>query len=329
STPDKPKHLMKINGDRSLLQDAYARAAMFSGNVYVVTNKSHSKLVTEQLKDELDESHIIVEPERRGTASAITLALAKLSVEYGQDEVVGFIHADHNIADKEAFKSAVVQAGEVASSSGTIALIGINPDYPATGFGYIKKAQKLAKDVFKVAAFEEKPDAATAEGYVMSGQYLWNLGLFAGNISTFIAEMSMNSKDLFKAYEDLRSAIAANKDYGDIYKAMVNQPIEPVLIEKTDKLVVLRGGFDWMDIGSYKDLHEALPKSDTHGNAIDGQVVTIDTTESIVIEQTGRPVAVLGLDNVAVISTDKGILICHKEYSQRVKEVAEAFKSKE
>lgn len=329
STPDKPKHLLALHGEHSLLQDAFDRAHLFADEVYVVTDHSHAELVKEQLVGQLSGDRIIIEPDRRGTASCITLALAKLKAEHGSDVSVGFIHADHHILDKEGFAQTVTSAGKCADTHQSIALIGITPDYPATGFGYIRQGKKLDSGCYQVDAFQEKPDPMTAESYLQSGKYLWNLGLFSGSVGVFEQALKTHAPDLRAAFDTFVEHFKKGTAYTRDYKALEEEAIDTKLIEKVDNIVVVPGKFDWMDIGSYKDLHEALPKSDEHANAIDGNAICIDTTESVVIEQTGRPVAVLGLENIAVISTDKGLLICHKEYSQRVKEVAKVFNNQE
>lgn len=324
STPDNPKHLLKVNGEQSLLQDAYARARLCGDDVYVATDASHADLVREQLTDELDEEHIIVEPDRRGTASCMVLALARLAAVCGEDITVGFIHADHHILDKEAFAQTVQAAAGCASTYQSLALIGIQPNYPATGFGYIKRGERL-DGCYRVTAFEEKPGPETAEGYVENGRYLWNLGLFSAPARVFTREMARHNPDLHDAYERLKNLIIEGKSYEVTYLELPGQNIEPAVTERSQNVVVVPGEFDWADIGSFKDLHETLPKSDEHANAVEGEAVCIDTHESIVMEYTGRPVAVMGLENVVVISTEKGLLVCHKEYSQRVKEAAEVF----
>ncbi len=323
STPDKPKHLMSVNGSSTLLQDTLDRAAVFADDIYVVTDISHSKLVAGQLKGRIDEDHIIVEPDRRGTASAIVLALATLESLHGPDMPVCFMHADHYITDKQAFAESVEKAISAARKHQSIALIGVEPDYPATGFGYIKKSKQLSGGAFGVAGFEEKPDLDTAQEYLSSSKYVWNLGLFAAPIDIFIKEMDSHAKHLHLGHKQLSDHIKAGRDYSDTYKSMINEAIDTALIEKSSNLVVVPAGFDWLDIGSYKDLHEVLPKTDEYGNTIEGQVVAIDAKDSIIMEQTGVPLAILGLDDVVVVSTDKGILICSKEYSQRIKEATE------
>ena len=324
STPDKPKHLLSLNGRQTLLQDAYHRAKLCSDEVYVVTDASHAELVREQLLDELDDEYIVVEPQRRGTASCIALALAVVKNRHGAGVTVGFVHADHHIVDKEKFAQTVKQAAGCSEAHKSIALIGIEPSYPATGFGYIKRGETL-DGCWQVEAFFEKPDLAGAQSYLESGEYLWNLGLFVAPLTTFETEIERFSPELHRAMGELESAVSTGEEFDELYKELPTRAIEPAVMEKTDNVVVVPGEFDWMDIGSFKDLHESLPKSDAHGNAIEGEAVCIDTSESIVMEHTGRPVAVMGLENVVVVSTDKGLLVCHKEYSQAVKQVADTF----
>ena len=172
STSTKPKHLLKIIGERSLLQDAFDRAKLLTDEIYVVTDQSHAHHVRDQLP-ELDDQHVVVESERRGTASCIVLALAHIATMHTDDPEIAFFHADHYILDKAAFAKAVELAATSARTHNSIALIGIKPEYPATGFGYIKQGQPL-NGVYQVDAFKEKPDQSTAKTYVESGEYLWN-----------------------------------------------------------------------------------------------------------------------------------------------------------
>src|SRR5579862_5653550 len=178
STPDYPKHLLKINGDgRSLLQHTYDRAKQLSDNVYVVSEQSHIEHVHEQLP-ELSQDAFIVEPGRRGTANCIVASLAQISQNHDKDTVIGFVHADHYIKDTAGFAKSFQLAESVTTKEQKIVLVGIEPDRPATGFGYIEKGEPLADNdqVYQVKSFKEKPDQATAEQYLKSGHYLWNGG---------------------------------------------------------------------------------------------------------------------------------------------------------
>src|SRR5580700_6869785 len=171
STPDYPKHLLKINGDDlSLLQHTYERAQQLTDKIYIVSDASHINHVREQLK-ELDEDRFIVEPARRGTANCIVAALVYIGQRHDQDEPIASIAADHYIRDTAGFTHSFQVANEAASSEKRIVLVGVEPVYPATGLGYIQKGDLLAKDsaIYNVHSFKEKPDFAVAKSYVESG----------------------------------------------------------------------------------------------------------------------------------------------------------------
>jgi len=179
SQPDYPKHLLKLTGKNSLLQNTYNRAKAVASEIYIVTEISHSSEVQTQLPD-LPPEHIIIEPARRGTASCIILALATIQAEH-PDEDVAFIHADHHIIDVDGFTKTVTAACQAAREHTKITLIGLKPTYPATGFGYIQIGNVVETinglDVHEATNFKEKPDFATAQKYLKGGDYLWNLGL--------------------------------------------------------------------------------------------------------------------------------------------------------
>jgi len=324
STADKPKHLLRLAGEKSLLQSSYDRATKLTKQVYVLTDESHDKLVASQLP-ELDKSRIIVEPGRRGTANCIVLALAEIAQNHKPDETIAFFHADHHIRDVDGFVKTVQQAAGAARQHDSIALIGIKPEYPATGFGYIEVGEK-AGEAYWVDSFKEKPNQQLANEYFESGKYLWNLGLFAATIKTFTASMQNHAPDLAQAF-DMISASGDNpaklkKDYAKLE----NQPIDTALIEKTPHIVVVPGNFDWVDIGSYKDLHSLLD-NDSQKNTVmgDDKLVYLDSTEGSLIMPYDKPIAVIGLKDVVVIDTEEGILVCHKDYAQSVKKAAQKF----
>lgn len=324
STSEKPKHLLSLTGTQSLLQDAFERAKLAADEVYVVTDGSHASLVVEQLP-ELPTDHVIIESARRGTASCIVLALAHIASNHKDDEPIAFFHADHHIQNKEGFAEAVQFAAKSSVEYDAISLIGIHPDYPATGFGYIKVGKRL-DGAFEVDEFKEKPDAKTAEEYVDSGKYLWNLGLFAAPLSIFKRELEKHNSGLAVGLSEL-AELVGKAGLEDRYLEMEDQPIDTALIEKS-KNVVVPGTFDWMDIGSYKDLHEVMPKSDEFENAINGDAHIIDSKNCMVVSHN-KPVAIIGLDDIAVIDTPDGLLVVHKDHAQKVKQAAKALQKKQ
>jgi mannose-1-phosphate guanylyltransferase len=327
STPDYPKHLLKINGDdRSLLQHTYDRAKGLTDNIYIVSDSSHIQHVKEQLS-ELPEDAFIVEPARRGTANCIVAALAYISKRHDADEPIASIHADHYIRDVEGFKHSFKIANEVSKSSGRIVLVGVEPDYPATGFGYIEKDGIFDEKsiVYGVKSFKEKPDFDVAQEYVSSGNYLWNCGYFVGSVNTFKQKMEAYAKGLMQNYDKLVNA--GDDDYDKAYLALESDAIDYALIEKVQDLLVVPASFDWMDLGSYGDLHKAVG-ADQQGNHSSGNVEVEMVNNSYIENQEEKPVAVIGLDNVAVVNTPHGLLITRKDLAQKVGEVSKRIGGK-
>lgn len=321
STPEYPKHLLTVNGDqRSLLQHAYDRAKSLTDKIYIVSDKSHIEHVEQQLP-ELPPDAFIVEPARRGTANCIVAALAYISAREDNDEVIASMHADHYIRDTEGFLHSFRVANDVSASAGRITLVGIEPTYPATGFGYIQKAALFDEKafVYDVDSFHEKPDFATARTYLESGQYLWNGGYFVGSINTFKREMKDFAPDLLQSYEKL--AAATPETYEQTYLDLNADAIDYALIEKTEDLLVVPASFDWMDLGSFKDLHQAVGR-DEQGNFASGLVELEDVSNSFVQNEEEKPVAVIGLDNIAVVNTPHGLVIVRKDLAQKVGDVS-------
>ncbi len=329
STPNYPKHLLKLNGShRSLLQKTYDRASKISNSVYVVPDASHSDHVREQLP-ELDEDKFIVEPARRGTASCIVAALAHLTDKHDAGEPIAVLSADHHIRDVDGFKHSFKVASEASKQGGRIVLVGVEPDYPAVGFGYIQKDSLFDEDafVYNVHSFKEKPAYDVAKGYVKSGNYLWNCGYFVGSINTFKKHMKAQAPGLLKNYEALL-ATKTPKEYEKTYLSFENNTIDYALIEKVTDLLVVPAAFDWMDLGSYGDLHKAAG-SDEQGNHVSGLGIELEGVENSFIQNNeDKPLAVIGLDNVAVINTPQGILVTRKDLAQQVGDVSKRINAK-
>ncbi len=326
STPDYPKHLLKIegsDGDGTLLQNTYARVKDIAEKVYFITEEGHAHHVQEQLKGVSNEQ-IIVEPARRGTASCIIYALDYIREKYDKDAPLVFLNADHVIHDHGAFQEAVVHATKASSRHGTIAFFGIKPTYPSSGFGYIEKGKKISKngekDVHEVASFKEKPDVETAIKFIREGKYYWNTGNYAASLSVWIKAMKSDMTDLYEAYNALQTA-KDNETKRKIYLGFENNSMEYALLEKAKRLLVVPGAFDWIDIGSYQDLH-TISHQDSDGNAAQGNNIAISkVTNSFIRNDTNQKVGVVGVDNIAVVVTDEGIVVTNRNTSQNVKEI--------
>lgn len=328
STPDYPKHLLQVNGqNKSLLQNTYDRVKRFSTDVFVITEDSHAHFVKEQLPD-LSELSFIIEPARRGTASCIVAGLAHIAKTVDKDEPIAFVAADHYIRDIQGFEHSFKVAEAVSRKEGRIVLVGVEPDHPATGFGYIEKGDLFDSQsfVYNVKDFKEKPDYALAQQYLRSGNYLWNCGYFVGSLDTFLKSMQDYAPKLKDSYEALVGA--ANQDQAnEIYLGFENVAIDYVLIEQVKNLLVVPASFDWMDLGSFADLHKAAER-DTEGNHKQGDVELLGVQNSFVQNHQSQPVAVIGLDNVVVVNTDKGLLVTRKDMSQAVGDIAKKIQAR-
>lgn len=325
STSSRPKQLLSLTADRTMVQQAYDRASRLSDTVYVVTEASHSDVLQKQLPELPDEAFLI-EPGRRGTAHCIVFALDYIARHHDHAEPIAFIHADHNVRDIQGFAHSFATASRISIEHHCITLIGIEPTFPATGFGYIERDGVIDAEagVFNVESFKEKPDFDTAVGYVASGNYLWNCGYFVGSVDTFVAEMKRSAPELLVHYHQLAAVSAFGSDeYNQQYLALDNQVIDIALIEKAKQLAVVSADFDWMDIGNFKDLHDAVAK-DAVGNYTKGDNIHSIDVENAYIrnEEPRKPVAVIGLDNVVVVNTPDGVLVARKDVAAKCGDIA-------
>lgn len=329
STSEYPKHLLKLIGERTMLQQAYDRAIRLGETVYIVTEAGHAQYVREQLP-ELAPDHFLIEPGRRGTAHCIIYALDYIARNHDHTEPVAFIHSDHYVRDVEGFAHSFTVAARTSQANNEITLIGIEPTFPATGFGYIQRDGVLDADsgVYNVQSFKEKPDYETALSYVESGNYLWNCGYFVGSVDTFISEMEQSAPELKANYDQLAGiGEYAGDEYNNTYLALDNQVIDIALIEKARSLAVVAASFDWMDIGNFKDLHEVVAK-DEDGNYFKGEGInTIDVENVYVRNEETKPVAVIGLDNVVVVNTPDGILVARKDVAAKCGDIAKKLQA--
>ena len=324
SIPSRPKHLLKLDkDDKSLLQRTYERALSLTDKVYVASEASHIDDVKRQLP-ELPETAFVIEPARRGTANCILAALIQISKANPSDESVVFMHADHYIRDTEAFAHTFKLAVKTSEKHNRIVLIGIEPDRPATGFGYIQKGELIDEQsyVFNVSSFKEKPDYETATQFVNSGEYLWNAGYFVGSAELFKRAMEEHAADLYKSYTKLETA--SPESFHDEYLSLTANSIDYALIEKIPDLLVIPASFDWMDIGSFEDMHKAVG-GDDQGNYVLGNVIAEDVQNSLIQNHEEKPLAVIGLDNIVVINSPNGILVVRKDLSQKVGDVSKRF----
>ena len=330
STSTQPKQLLALTSERTMVQQAYDRARKLGDTIYVVTEASHAGALRAQLPELPDEAFLI-EPGRRGTAHCIVFALDYINRHHDQTEPIAFIHSDHNVRDTQGFAHSFDTAARISRERGCITLIGIEPTFPSTGFGYIQRDGVIDAQagVYNVESFKEKPDYETAKQYVESGNYLWNCGYFVGSVDVFMDEMQRSAPDLWSNYQTLASiADFGSEAYNHAYLALDNQVIDIALIEKAHQLAMVSASFDWMDIGNFKDLHDAVAKDEAGNYAYGDNIHTIDVANTYIRnEQPDKPVAVIGLDNVVVVNTPDGVLVARRDVAAKCGDIAKKLQT--
>ena len=327
SRESHPKQFLPLLGERSLMQMTWLRLNGLPGaqSPMVVANEEHRFLVAEQLRQVgATPMALILEPVGRNTAPAIAVA-ALSAMAGGDDPLLLVLPSDHVIADEPAFRAAVLQALP-AAEAGSLVTFGIVPTAPETGYGYINAA--AGEGVRPVLAFVEKPDAATAEKYLASGEYFWNSGMFVFRASRYLEELQRSQPGMV---ELARTALAESRRDADFlrldpvsFAACPADSIDYAVMEKTDRAAVLPIDVGWNDVGSWSALWSVV-EQDAQGNAHRGDVIARDCHDTLVVSDK-RLVALIGLSDLVVIDTDDAVLVAHKDRVQEVKDIVATLK---
>ena len=297
-------------------------------DIYIATNENYKALVREQLPL-LPEENILCEPVGRNTAPCIGLGAACVSAKY-EDALMIVLPSDHVIKYTDIFRKTLESACEVAKVGKNLVTMGITPNYPETGYGYIKfyKDQMLA-EANLVEEFVEKPDLETAKSYLASGDYLWNSGMFVWKVSTILSRMQEFLPDTYAGLMRIKDSLGSDA-FSDVLKEEFVQfasvSIDYGILEKADSIYTLPGTFGWDDVGSWlavKRLHEPDDKE----NLLLGNVIAIDSSECIV-EGGNRLVALAGVKDLIVVDEDDAVLICHKDNAAQIKDIIKELKEK-
>ena len=323
-----PKQFLPLVGERSTYQDTLLRVAdsELFGQPIVITGGDFRFFARRQAEDIGIDATIVIEPMRRDSGPAVAAAAA-LARSRDPDAVVLALAADHVILDLEEFQATCV-AGLKAAEAGRIVTFGITPTTPKTSYGYIRRRKPAGQDgVFAVDAFVEKPNAETAARYVAEG-YLWNSGNFLFRADVLLSELAKYEPAMAAAAE---AAVAgASDDLGFLrldtaaFASAPQKSIDYAVMEKTDRASVVEGRFRWSDIGSWDAIFD-IAERDKSGNAIHGTVVTADS-RNCVIHSTDRLTAVLGADDLVVVSTPDAVLVVPRARAQEVRELVAQLK---
>ncbi len=326
-----PKPLMPLVSERSLLQDTALRLNTVpdQGDALYVCNEEHRFLVAEQVSQlGKKPATIILEPEGRNTAPALTLAALYL-VQRDADALMIVMPADHVMTQPQAFAEAL-QQGRLDAAKGALVTFGIVPDRPETGYGYIRRGEALQdSSAFAVGEFVEKPDLQTAQQYLESGDYYWNSGIFLMRADRWLDEVERFAPAILA---HCRSAMKHGRQDSDFFR--VNQAdflscptdsIDYAVMEKTDHGVVLPLNAGWSDVGAWPALWDVCAR-DADGNVIRGDVLAEDTHNSFLLAQH-RCVATVGVENIFVIETADAVLVTSRDKAQNVKAIVNRLKA--
>ncbi|MFT5421375.1 MAG: mannose-1-phosphate guanylyltransferase/mannose-6-phosphate isomerase [Candidatus Endobugula sp.] len=327
-----PKQFLPLVSDQTMLQETVTRLHQFDKDKLsiappmVICNEAHRFMVAEQLRAlDTKATDIMLEPFGRNTAPAI--ALAALSQP---DALLLILPADHVISDIAAFEKAVI-AAETAALNDQLVTFGIVPNAAETGYGYIKAGKNINANTRKVDQFVEKPDQATADNYLASGDYLWNSGMFLFKASRYLEELEKYQADIFHTCQQALSSASKDIDFtridAEIFKQCPDDSIDYAVMEKTQDAVIVPLDAQWNDVGSWSALWD-VSKQDENGNVLkkgDGDIIALDNKDCY-LQADRKLIASIGLEHIIVVETDDAIMVAHKDRVQDVKTIVQQLK---
>jgi len=318
-----PKQFLRLHGEDTMLQATVKRLSELDTQASItICNEEHRFFVAEQLREIDKLGSIILEPVGRNTAPAI--ALAALTAK--DDPLLLVLAADHVIQDESVFREAVIRAIPLAEA-GKLVTFGIVPSAPHTGYGYIKRGKDLGKG-FEVNAFVEKPSSDVAQDYFSSGDYYWNSGMFLFRASNYLEELKKFRPDILKQCQESVIDVKTDLDFlridKDMFESCPAESVDYAVMEKTSHAVVVPMDAGWSDIGSWSSLWDVSEK-DGEGNSTHGDVILHNTCNSYV-KSDNTLVAVIGVDDLVVVSTKDALMVAHKDSVQDVKMITESLK---
>lgn len=331
-----PKQLIKLLGKTSFLQQAVANVLPLVPlkNIFIITNAVQAAEVRKQLP-KLPPGNVVGEPAGRDTCAAVTLGAALVGAR-STTGVMAVLPADHVIPDQKKFQQVLSDAFEVAARGQVIVTIGIKPNEPATGYGYIQTgpqlpaaagAKKTKTAFFKAERFVEKPNLEKAIEYVNSGEYRWNAGMFVWSFITVTNGLQQHQPEMYDACQRWFKAAAQPAKLARVlareYPAIKKVSIDYALMEKAQNVVVADGSFPWDDLGAWPALARHV-KQDPEGNAAVADLVHVDAARNIIFDgrtKNRTPIALVGLTDTIIVQTDDAVLVAHKNEAQKIKEL--------
>lgn len=324
-----PKQFLSLTDDgRTMIQLTVERIRPLveMEDIYISTNRDYKELVLQQLP-EIRPENILCEPAGRNTAPCIGLGAVHMAKKY-EDAVMMVLPSDHLIKYQKMYLHALTEGCRIAEKGPNLVTIGIMPDYPETGYGYIKfRSDETDGNAYAVDCFVEKPDAATAKEYLATEEYLWNSGMFIWKVSTILSDMKNLMPDLYDGLLKIGEAVGTDSQemvLEKVFPQFESVSIDYGIMEKAENMYILPGVFGWDDVGSWLAV-ERIQKSNENGNVVKGNIITIHSRNNI-IQGGSKLIAAVGVENMIVVDTPDATLICDKESTADIKAVLENLK---
>ncbi|MBR6069969.1 MAG: mannose-1-phosphate guanylyltransferase [Ruminococcus sp.] len=318
-----PKQFLSLTSDgETMIQKTVRRLLPLvdMSDIYIVTNAAYGSLVAEQLPD-IPKENILSEPAARNTAPCIAFAAAVINRKY-DDAIMMVLPSDHLIGLEDIYINTLKKAARVAEQNGNLVTIGITPEYPETGYGYINFGSEDDNGAYRVKRFVEKPDLATAEMYFTSGKYLWNSGMFVWKLSTILDNIKRLMPDIYEGAVKIGEAYGTDS-FNEVlvreFTAFRSESVDFGIMEKAENIYTIPGSFGWDDVGSWLAV-ERINKTDSDKNYITGDVISVASRHTTVCGGK-RLIAAVGLEDVIIVDTDDAVLVCSKNSTQDVKKV--------
>ena len=327
STKEKPKQLLKIFSNKSLIRLAFDRILplVTKDQIFIATNEIQLKALKAELP-EVDDSRIIIEPGFKDTASAIAYGSLMIS-KYYENPTICVLASDHLIANEDEFRR-VIKIAKSEADNGNIVTLGIKPEYPETGYGYIEVDEAILNKPTKALVFREKPNLETAKVYFNSGKYLWNSGMFIFKYSTILEALKKYSPNHYDVSIELNKIINENdgivtaNNVRDTFIKFEKKSIDYAVMEKAKNIVVIPSSFGWNDVGSYLAFDELFNKDENDNVTYNVKSITVDSTNNIIISQDdNHNINLLDINNMVIVITKDNLLIMPKDRCQEIKRI--------
>ncbi|MES2709738.1 MAG: sugar phosphate nucleotidyltransferase [Verrucomicrobiota bacterium] len=330
SRDTRPKQLLKLFGDSTLLEHALRRldGLVPRENILILTNREQEAGVRAILGDALPAENILCEPAKRDTAPAIALGIGWVAAR-DVNAVMMVLPADQLIQDEEAFRACMAGAVETAQKTQALVTIGIKPTWACPSYGYVergRRAQIAGLDentvVYEVQRFREKPNPDLAETFLRQGNFSWNAGMFIWSVSAVIAELSQHRPELAKFVAEVRQTRDLKATLDAQFGTLPQISIDYALMEKAKRVLNIEASFDWDDVGSWISVGKYLP-TDENGNAANQPLTRIESHGNIVFSTAGQNISLLGVQDLIVVQTADALLVANKHSADAIKKIVD------